>query len=96
MAARGAVIPPGEVALGTFYLDHRRARIREPRRGHIAHVRATLRGKRLKIRRRGGRLVAIVDLRGRARRTFTVRITVRTKGGRTYDDSRTYHPCRRS
>ncbi len=72
-----------------------RIRIREPRHGRIAHVRATLRGKRLKIRRRGGRRVAVVDLRGRPRRTFRVRIKVRTAAGRTYDDSRTYHPCRR-
>ncbi len=72
-----------------------RIRIREPRRGRIAHVKATLRGKRLAVRRRGGRRVAIVDLRGRPRRTFRVRIVVRTTRGRTYSDSRTYHPCRR-
>lgn len=71
-------------------------RVREPRRGRIARVKVTLRGERLEVRRRGGRLVAVVDLRGRPRRTFVVHVTVRTRDGRTYDDSRRYHPCRRS
>ncbi len=68
-------------------------RVRAPRRGRLAGARVSVGGKRVAVRRRGGRLVAVVDLRGRASGAVRVRVVARTSGGRTYRDDRTYRPC---
>jgi hypothetical protein len=68
-------------------------RIAEPRRGRVRSARVTVAGKRVRVRRRGGRLRARVDLRGRPRQRVTVRITVRTTTGRTYRSVRRYRTC---
>jgi hypothetical protein len=67
--------------------------IRRPRTGRIAHVRATLNGKRLKVTHAHGRFVARVRLKGRPKGAVRVRIKVRTSTGAGYRDSRLYHPC---
>jgi hypothetical protein len=52
-------------------------------------------GKRVRVRRSGGRLVARVDLRGRSRGVVAVRVTGRTKAGRAVTQLRRYRPCTR-
>lgn len=47
----------------------------------------------VRVRRAGRRLVATVDLRGRAKETTTLRIVGRTGAGRRVVQTRTYHPC---
>jgi hypothetical protein len=51
-------------------------------------------GKRVAVRRAGLRLRAIVDLRKLAKKTVSVRIVGRTKGGRAFHQTRRYHTCR--
>lgn len=67
--------------------------IRRPRAGRIAAATVTVAGKRLKVRRSGGRFLVTVNLRGKPRSTVRVKISVRTTIGRRYSDSRTYRPC---
>ena len=69
--------------------------VRRPRRGRITRVTATVGGRRLTVRRSRGRHVVTVRLTGRPRGAVRVRITVRTSAGRSYRDSRVYHPCTR-
>jgi hypothetical protein len=47
----------------------------------------------VKVRRRGGRLTAIVDLRGRPAGTVRVRIRGVTRRGRRVTSSRRYRLC---
>ena len=68
-------------------------RLREPRRGRIVRARVTVNGKRVAVRRRGGRRRARVDLRGLPAGRVRVRITVETSTGRTVRRSRTYRTC---
>jgi len=71
-------------------------RIRAPAPGlRVASARVVLNGHRLRVRRRRGRLVAVVDLRRYRRGTFRVTVTVRTRGGRRFRAHRTYHLCAR-
>ena len=70
----------------------RRFAVHLPRR--TRHARVTLDGRRLKLRRRHGRLVARVDLRGRPRETAVLRVRGRTASGRAVRYTRRYHPCR--
>src|SRR4051794_20547216 len=72
-------------------VSHRRFQIRLPKT--VRSARITLNGKRVKTFRRGGRLRAVVDLRGRTRSTVKLRVLARTKGGRTLRQTRTYHIC---
>ena len=53
----------------------------------------TVDGKRVKVRRRNGRLRAIVDLRGRQKQRVRVRIVARTRGGKVLRDTRVYRTC---
>jgi hypothetical protein len=53
----------------------------------------TVAGRRVRVRRRGTRLVARVDLRGRPRETITVRIRAITRGGRRVSETRRYRLC---
>jgi hypothetical protein len=68
--------------------------VRRPRHGRIVSVKITVGGRRVPVHRVGGRYVARIVMTGRPRVTVHVRIRVRTSAHRTYDDSRTYHPCR--
>jgi hypothetical protein len=68
-------------------------RIREPRRGRLRSAVVTVDGRRVKTRRAGGRLTAVVDLRGRAKGGFTVRIRATSNTGRTLRETRRYRTC---
>src|SRR4051794_19981168 len=70
-------------------VSRRRFQIRLPKT--VRSARVTLNGKRVRAFRRGGRLRAVVDLRGRTRSTVKVRVVARTKGGRTLRQTRSYH-----
>ncbi|MBI5105214.1 MAG: glycoside hydrolase family 3 C-terminal domain-containing protein [Solirubrobacterales bacterium] len=67
--------------------------IRLPRGLRAARV--TVAGRRVKVRRAGGRLRATVDLRGTRARKVAVRITGRARGGRAVRQVRVYRPCTR-
>jgi hypothetical protein len=58
-------------------------------------ARATVGGKRIKLRRRGRYLVGTVDLRGRAAGRVTLRVSGRDARGRRVQQTRRYNPCRR-
>jgi hypothetical protein len=56
-------------------------------------IRATLDGRRLPVRRRHGRRVVVVDLRGRGRGTATLRVVGRDRAGRTVRQVRRFLTC---
>ena len=58
-------------------------------------ARAAIGGKALKLRRRGGRLVGTVDLKGRPAGRVVLRVTGRDARGRRVQQTRRYNPCRR-
>lgn len=62
---------------------------------HLRSATVSVAGRRVRVRRRGHRLVAVVDLRGRPPGTFTVRIVARTRAGTRLRATRTYRTCRR-
>jgi pimeloyl-ACP methyl ester carboxylesterase len=66
----------------TIHLDRR-----------FRRARVTVGAKRTKVRRRRGRLVATVDLRGRPAGIVRVRIRAVTKGGRRITQTRRYRTC---
>jgi hypothetical protein len=68
-------------------------RLREPRRGRLRSATVTVDGRPVKVRRSRGRLTAVVDLRGRPRGRFTVRVRARTTTGRAVRDTRRYRTC---
>jgi ABC-2 type transport system ATP-binding protein len=77
-------------------LSRRRFEIRVKRGRGKARLRSAkvwVAGKRVKVRRRHGRLRAVVDLRGRRKQRVTVRIVARTRGGKTLRDERVYRTC---
>jgi hypothetical protein len=49
--------------------------------------------RRVKVRK-GKRLTAVIDLRGRTKGTYTVTINARDAAGRHYRETRRYHVCR--
>ena len=63
-------------------------RLRGLRRGRV-----TLDGKPLKTRRSGGSLTARVDLQGRLKGRYTLKVSGRTARGKTVDQTRTYRTC---
>jgi pimeloyl-ACP methyl ester carboxylesterase len=68
-------------------------RLREPRRGRLATAHVRVDGRRVRVRRARGRLVAVVDLRGMGRRTVVVRAVSRTRDGRVVRETRRYRTC---
>lgn len=54
---------------------------------------ATLAGERIALRRKGGRLRAVVDLRGRPKGTYTLRMRGTTRGGLRVTVIRRYRTC---
>lgn len=60
---------------------------------HLRSAVVRVDGRRARVRRRGKRLVATVDLRGRSRQIVRVRVVARTRGGRTIRDVRAYRTC---
>ncbi len=65
--------------------------IRLPRAMRSATVRVA--GKRVAVRRRGGRLTARVDLRATNKRTVNVTVVGRSAEGKVLRQSRVYRPC---
>jgi hypothetical protein len=74
-------------------VSRRHFRIRLPRAARSARV--VVGGRAVRATRRGRRLTAPVDLRGRARSTVTVRIRMKLRDGRTATRTRRYQTCRR-
>ena len=68
-------------------------RVREPKGQRLRSARVYVAGKRVKVTRRRGRLRARVDLRGRPKGSFRVRVVARTRSGRRLEDSRRYRTC---
>jgi dipeptidyl aminopeptidase/acylaminoacyl peptidase len=64
-----------------------------PRGVKLAMARVVLRGKRIKVHRRNGRYVAVVDLRTLPKKRFKVDITVWTTAGVRYHEVRRYWTC---
>ena len=81
---------PGEAA-ASGCASRRRFRISLPRTWRTATVR--LGGRPLKVTPRGGRLSAIVDLRGRPPGTVRLRAVGRTSAGRRVAQTRVYRLC---
>jgi hypothetical protein len=69
-------------------------RIRRWRGQRIRSARVWVDGKRVRVRRSGGRLRATVVLRGKRRGTYRVRIVAVTRSGRKVRATRTYRTCR--
>jgi hypothetical protein len=65
---------------------------RAPRGDRIRSAVVTVNGKRARVVR-GKRLRAAISLRGLPKGTFRVRVTVRTRKGRTLRSARTYRTC---
>ena len=71
-----------------------RIRLRDPRgRERLRSARVTVAGRRVKVHRRNGRLVARVDLRGRRKARYVIRVVARTDQGRTIRERRAYRTC---
>ena len=70
-------------------------RLHEPRHGRLTlhGTRVTVAGKRVKVFRRGGRIRAQVDLRGRPRQRVRVKAVARTTRGKVLRDTRVYRTC---
>ena len=71
-----------------------RIRLRAPKGQTLASARVFVNGKRARVTRRGGRLTAIVDLRGLRKRAYKIKIVAVTGQGRQVTSSRRYHTCR--
>lgn len=82
----------GGVVKATGRCSSRRRFAIRLRRG-LRSARVTVAGKRVRMRRRDGRLRAIVDLRGMGRRTVVVRVRGRTRSGRVVEGVRRYRTC---
>ena len=77
-------------------LSRRRFEIRVKRGRGNARLRSAkvwVEGKRVRVRRRGGRLRAVVDLRGQRKQRIKVRIVARTRSGKVLRDKRVYRTC---
>jgi hypothetical protein len=67
--------------------------LRRPHGRRLKRARVYLNGKRVKVRRRRGRLTAVVDLRRMRKRTVTVKVQAVTRSGRHVHELRRYHTC---
>ena len=70
--------------------SRRRFRVRLPA---LRRAVATLGGRRIALRRRGGRLLATVDLRSRRKGVFVLRVRGTTRRGRHVTVTRRYRTC---
>lgn len=68
-------------------------RLRAPRGEKLRSARVLVSGRRVRVMRRGGRLRARVDLRGRPQGRVRVKIVARTRSGRTVKRTRRYRTC---
>lgn len=67
--------------------------LNEPPHDPIREVLVSLKGRSLKVKRRGNVLESTINLRGLPKGIFTVRIAVTTVLGHHYRVKRTYHTC---
>ncbi|CAA9526689.1 MAG: hypothetical protein AVDCRST_MAG30-3426, partial [uncultured Solirubrobacteraceae bacterium] len=67
--------------------------LRDSRGRSLRSARVRVNGGRVAVKRRRGRLVALVDLRGLRRGRYTVRVEGRTRGGRRVSAKRRYRTC---
>jgi hypothetical protein len=68
-------------------------RLRAPKGQRIASATVTVAGKKVKVRKKGGRFVARVNLKGLKKSKFKVAVNVITAQGRSAKDNRTYRTC---
>jgi ABC-2 type transport system ATP-binding protein len=68
-------------------------RVKRPAHARLRSAKVWVTGKRVKVRRRQGRLTAVVDLRGMTRRRVADRIVARTRSDRVLRDRRVYRLC---
>lgn len=68
-------------------------RLRAPKGQRLARATVTVAGKRVKVRKRGGRLVARVDLRRVRKGRFAVKVVALTGQGRQVTETRRYRTC---
>jgi hypothetical protein len=89
----GTEDPDGSVGLPDTRkcTKHRRFVLRL--RGKLRSARVFVNGKRINVRRRHGRLRALVDLRGKPAGRYTVRIVAKTKRGKVVRSKRVYRTC---
>jgi ABC-2 type transport system ATP-binding protein len=75
--------------------SRRRFTIHLKRFGHkrLKSARVWVDGKRVKVRRRHGRLTAVVDLRGKGKKPVRVRVRAISRSGTIVRDTRRYHTC---
>jgi ABC-2 type transport system ATP-binding protein len=75
--------------------SRRRFTIHLKRFGHsrLRSARVSVDGRRVKVRRRHGRLTAVVDLRGKPKKTVRVSVRAVTRSGTIVRDTRRYHTC---
>jgi ABC-2 type transport system ATP-binding protein len=75
--------------------SRRRFTIHLKRFGHqrLKSARVWVNGRRVKVRRRHGRLTATVDLRGKPKQRVTVRVRAVTRSGTIVRDTRRYRTC---
>ena len=87
--------PPAPVQVITQCRSRRRFTIRLRERGGRVVRSATVRvdGRKIAVKRRGRRLVAVIDLRGAAPGTYRAVIRARLKGGRRVRWVRSYRTC---
>jgi hypothetical protein len=68
-------------------------RLRAPEGQRLRSAKVYVNGKRVKVRRSGGRLRALVDLRGLKKGRYTVKIVATTAQGRRVVSKRRYRTC---
>jgi hypothetical protein len=78
-------------AVSRACVSRRTITIRLPRGARSGRV--TLDGERVRVFRRGGRLRARLDLRGKPKGASKVRVAARMKGGRVVRQTRTFRRC---
>ncbi len=70
-------------------------KVRLPRGARAAKIRARLGGKKLRGKQRGHYARFKVDLKGKPRKTYRLKVRVKLTNGKVVRDVRVYHPCRK-
>src|SRR3954447_17428632 len=89
-AAAGTVLPGSHTCLSR---RHFQIRLRSPQHARLRSARVFVDGKRVRVFRRGGRLRANVDLRGKHKALVKVRVVARTPNRRVVRETRTFRTC---
>jgi ABC-2 type transport system ATP-binding protein len=67
--------------------------LRRPGANRLRSAKVWVDGKRVKVRRKQGRLAAVVNLRGKPKQVVTVKVRAKTRSGRTVTETRRYRTC---